>query len=181
MLDFNESPKQSTPTHEAEREDIRQALLGQLESVLFTLFPAGKVRHGKFYIGDILGSPGDSLEIVLYGEKAGLWTDRSSGEGGDVFALIAAHHGIDVRSDFARVLEVAADLVGRSTSMPAKSSRKAKQEAPTDDLGPATAKWDYLDAAGKLIAVVYRYDPLGGKKESSHGLRKRSTLRLRLR
>lgn len=140
-------------------------MLGQLESILFTLFPAGKVRHGKFYIGDVLGSPGDSLEIVLYGEKAGLWTDRSSGEGGDVFTLIAAHHGMDVRSNFARVLEVAADLVGRSTSMPAKSSRKAKQEAPTDDLGPATTKWDYLDAAGKLIAVVYRYDPPGGKKE----------------
>lgn len=56
MLDFNESPKRSAPTHEAEREEIRQALLGQLESVLFTLFPAGKVRHGKFYIGDVLGS-----------------------------------------------------------------------------------------------------------------------------
>ena len=34
-----------------------------------------------------------------------------------------------------------------------------------DDLGPATAKWDYLDASGKLIAVVYRYDPPGRKKE----------------
>lgn len=28
-----------------------------------------------------------------------------------------------------------------------------------------TAKWDYLDATGKLIAVVYRYDPPGQKKQ----------------
>ncbi|MFO1380547.1 MAG: hypothetical protein U1F63_09290 [Chitinivorax sp.] len=27
------------------------------------------------------------------------------------------------------------------------------------------AKWDYFDATGKLIAVVYRYDPPGRKKE----------------
>ena len=57
------------------RDEIRAALLARLESVLFTLFPAGKVRRGMFHIGDILGSPGDSLEIVLTGEKAGLWTD----------------------------------------------------------------------------------------------------------
>ncbi len=33
-----------------------------------------------------------------------------------------------------------------------------------DDLGPSTAKWDYCDASGKLIACVYRYDPPGGKE-----------------
>ena len=169
MMDFNEAADVAAPPRQndmdSRRTEIRASLLHQLESVLFTLFPAGKVKRGKFTIGDIVGSPGDSLEIVLTGEKAGLWTDRSSGEGGDVFSVIAGHHGIDVRGDFARVLEIAADLVGRSASMPVKSSRQAKQEAPTDDLGKATAKWDYLDAAGKLIAVVYRYDPPGGKKE----------------
>jgi putative DNA primase/helicase len=165
MMDFNDVAPMPTPSNDGRREEIRAQLLGQLEAVLFTLFPAGKVRRGKFLIGDILGSPGDSLEIVLTGDKAGLWTDRESGEGGDVFAVIAGHHGIDVRSDFTRVLEMAADLVGRSASMPVKSTRKAKQEAPTDDLGKATAKWDYLDATGILIAVVYRYDPPGGKKE----------------
>ena len=169
MIDFNESADAPTPTRpidiDSRRTEIRASLLHQLESVLFTLFPAGKVKRGKFTIGDSVGSPGDSLEIVLTGEKAGLWTDRSSGEGGDVFSVIAAHHGLDVRGDFARVLEIAADLVGRSASMPVKSSRKAKQEAPIDELGKATAKWDYLDDAGKLIAVVYRYDPPGGKKE----------------
>jgi putative DNA primase/helicase len=169
MMDFNESADVAAPPRpmnmDSRRTEIRASLLHQLESVLFTLFPAGKVKRGKFTIGDIVGSPGDSLEIVLTGEKIGLWTDRSSGEGGDVFSVIAAHHGLDVRGDFARVLEIAADLVGRSALMPVKSPRKAKQEAPTDDLGKATAKWDYLDAAGKLIAVVYRYDPPGGKKE----------------
>ena len=167
MLDFNDAgaPVAPVTNPDAQREEIRAALLSRLESVLLTLFPAGKVRRGKFYIGDILGSPGNSLEIVLSGEKAGLWTDRESGDGGDIYAVIAGHHGHDVRTDFAKVLTISADLVGRTASMPARSKGKSKAEAPTDDLGKATAKWDYLDASGQLIAVVYRYDPPGGGKE----------------
>lgn len=162
MLDFNDTaPAPEIPASER-REAVRAALLARLESVLFTLFPAGKKRRGKFVIGDVLGSPGDSLEVVLDGDKAGLWTDRAEGSGGDVFHLIGAHFGVDVHGDFARVLDLAEDLVGRAPTAP---PRKAAKKAPIDDLGPATAKWDYLDAQGRLIAVVYRYDPPGRKKE----------------
>jgi putative DNA primase/helicase len=167
MLDFNDAETGLAPpiNRDAEREEIRAALLGRLEAVLFTLYPAGRVRRGKFTIGDILGSPGNSLEIVLTGEKTGLWTDRENGDGGDVFHLIAGHYRIDVQDDFAQVLRFAAELVGRSASLPEKPVRKAKKEAPVDELGKATAKWDYLDPTGQLIAVVYRYDPPGGGKE----------------
>jgi len=166
-LDFNDIAP--LPDHnrriisDAERQELRADLLARLESVLGTMFPAGKKRRGKFLIGDVLGSPGDSLEVVLNGEKAGLWTDRATGDGGDIFALIAAYLGADVHSDFPRVLDQAADLLGRSRSLPAQQARK--KDAPVDELGPASAKWDYHDAAGHLIAVVYRYDPPGQKKQ----------------
>ena len=46
------------------------------------------------------------------------------------------------------------------------STQGQKKDVPVDELGPATAKWDYLDAwQGHLIAVVYRYDPPGQKKQ----------------
>ena len=162
MIDFNDTNQTAENSRESDRDELRVELLERLESVLTTMFPAGKKRKGKFLIGDVLGSPGDSLEVVLDGEKAGLWTDRATGDGGDIFALIAACIGADVHADFSRVLDEAADLLGRSRSVPV---RKAKKEAPVDELGPATAKWDYHDAGGKLIAVVYRYDPPGRKKE----------------
>lgn len=162
MLDFNDTPVPTPRDHDAERNAIRAQLLAQLESVLSTLFSAGKKRGGKFLTGDVLGSPGDSLEVVLSGDKAGLWTDRATGDGGDIFDLIAAYLGVDAQISFPRVLDAATDLLGRA---PAARTRRSKQEAPVDDLGPATAKWDYLDAQGKLIAVVYRYDPPGRKKE----------------
>jgi len=162
MIDFNDTTQTVEHDRESQRDEIRAELIARMDSVLTTMFPAGKKRRGKFLIGDILGSPGDSLEVVLEGEKAGLWTDRATGDGGDIFALIAAYLEANIHTDFPRVLDEAADLLGRSRSVPV---RKAKMEAPVDDLGPATAKWDYFDATGKLIAVVYRYDPPGRKKE----------------
>lgn len=165
MLDFNSVPPQAFPAGgdlNQQRDAIRADLLARLESVLMTLLPAGKKRGQKYLVGDVLGSPGDSLEVSLKGETAGLWHDHATGEGGDIFDLIAAHHGLNTQADFARVLEIAGQLVGRAASHPPK---RKKPEAPVDELGPATAKWDYLDAAGNLIACVYRYDPAPGRKE----------------
>ncbi|KRG85637.1 hypothetical protein H7691_11930 [Stenotrophomonas sp. CW117] len=166
MLDFNDTQRPVEPQRildDREREELRAGLIVGLSSVLATLFPAGKRRRGKFLIGDVLGSPGDSLEVVLDGEKAGLWTDRATGDGGDIFSLIAGHLALSIHTDFNRVLDAAADLLGRAREMPVR--RSGKKDVPVDELGPATAKWDYLDAAGHLIAVVYRYDPPGQKKQ----------------
>jgi len=162
MIDFNDTPPSPERDQDGEREAIRTELLARIEAVLLALFPAGRKRRAKFLIGDVLGNPGDSLEVVLEGEKTGLWTDRATGDGGDVFDLISAHHGIDAQHDFARVLDEAARVLGRVRELP---TTKPKKAPPVDELGPATDKWDYLDAEGKLIAVVYRYDPPGGKKE----------------
>ncbi|POR47078.1 putative DNA primase/helicase [Paraburkholderia eburnea] len=160
MIDFNDIP--SSVHEDTNRDEIRATLIAHIESVLTVLYPAGKQRRGLFLVGDVLGSPGDSLEIVLAGEKAGLWTDRATGDGGDIFDLIAAWLGVNAHVDFPRVLQEARELIGQSALTP---KRRTKKEAPVDDLGPATAKWDYLDASGQLIAVVYRYDPPGRKKE----------------
>ena len=138
MLDFNDQdPAASSPTGNAERDELRSALMARLEGVLFALFPAGKGTHGKFVVGDVLGSPGRSLEIELDGERAGLWIDRATGNGGDVFALIAAHLHLNTHRDFAAVLGFARELLGRA---PVVSPAKRKTSAPVDDLGPATAK-----------------------------------------
>ena len=162
MIDFNDHNAPTGADQKVLRDQIRSDLIDRLESVLMSMFPAGKKRRGKYLVGDVLGSPGDSLEVVLAGEKAGLWTDRATGEGGDIFDLIAAFLGVDAHAAFGQVLRWASDSVSQSVPTPARRSRK---EAPVDDLGPATAKWDYTDDKGNLLAVVYRYDPPGRRKE----------------
>jgi putative DNA primase/helicase len=160
MLDFNPAPPTRDVATGNERDEIRAALLSQIESVLLLLLPAAKRVKGKLVVGDVLGSPGRSLEIEIIGERAGLWIDRATGNGGDIFDLFAANLGCDVHIDFARVLELARSLLGRPMPVTGRTAGKRKKDAATDDLGPATAKWDYFDADGHLIACVYRYDPV---------------------
>ncbi len=162
MMDFNADQPRPLPQHD--RDKILAELLIRLESVLFALFPAGKVRNGTFYIGDLSGAEGESLNVALHGEKPGLWRDHATGEGGDLFKLIAACIGVNTQTDFPKVLDKGADLLGRLPQH-ALSPSPTRKAQPIDELGPVTAKWNYLNAQSKLIAVMYRYDPPGGKKE----------------
>lgn len=159
MMDFND-PSDADRHRSGERDAVRADLLASLPRVLSALLPNGKVSRQAFRVGDVSGAAGDSLEVVLAGDKAGLWTDRATGRGGDLFDLIAAHYGLDAHSDFAAVLEQARALLGRAP----KARVRGKPEPLLDDLGPPTAKWDYLDANGHLVACVYRYDPPSGKE-----------------
>ena len=157
MLDFNDIPKEQPQS--TLRDEVKQALLSRLDSVLERIMPQGQIHGQRFVVGNIQGDPGESLSVTLDGENAGLWLDFATGEGGDIFDLLAATHGLDAKNDFAQVLEIAQNLLGQAP----KKVRRQKQNM--DDLGPATAKYDYFDAQGKLIACVYRYDPPGRKKE----------------
>lgn len=49
MLDFNDDIPPPIRDLTAERDAIRAELLSRLESVLFTMFPAGKVRRGLLH------------------------------------------------------------------------------------------------------------------------------------
>jgi putative DNA primase/helicase len=90
MLDFNDEPTSKTRKEKVgatdavrEKADIRSALNDQLALLVLDIWPSGKRRQDKFLVGDVMGGPGDSLELLLSGPKAGLWTDRATNEGGD--------------------------------------------------------------------------------------------------
>ncbi|MDD3030628.1 MAG: AAA family ATPase [Alphaproteobacteria bacterium] len=139
------------------RDAVRTALLGRLEEALFHLFPAGCVRGRKFYIGDVRGRAGDSMNVDLAGEKIGLWNDFATGEGGDVFSLWACARGFDVRRDFPKLMD---DITAWLGSSPKPQVRHASLPV----LGPPSMTWDYLDAHGHLIARVHRFDTPKGKE-----------------
>ena len=167
MIDFNDAglPEEEQRPGRPSRDEVRVLLMQRLDGVLRSLYPDGRVRRDKFNIGDVRGAVGDSLEIALSGERAGLWIDHATGQGGDLFDLIAAQAGLDVRHNFAAVLERASDLVGLVPPPSAGPQPKQRRSEPVlDDLGPHTARWDYLSADGELIACVYRYDPPEGKQ-----------------
>lgn len=71
---------------------INRAAIAALPCILRRLFPQGKIDGADFCIGDIHGTPGQSLRICLRGPKVGVWKDFATGEGGsDPVSLVAAY------------------------------------------------------------------------------------------
>ncbi|ABK44571.1 TOPRIM domain protein [Magnetococcus marinus MC-1] len=169
-LDFNDAGGQqefsSVAEQHHEKEEIKARLQSQIESVLYHLLPAGKVRHGQFFIGDVEGNPGESMKVELTGEKAGVWYDHAAGSGGDILDLWARSRGMDTRTQFRDVMDDVRDWLGESVRLPpAPMQSTPRREPPMDELGPHTGKWDYFDTNGQLLVCVYRYDPPGRRKE----------------
>ena len=69
-LDFNDAidPREAQLN---DTEVLRAGLLDRLESVLLYLFPQGRIRGGKFYVGDVDGNAGKSLVVELEGDRRG--------------------------------------------------------------------------------------------------------------
>ena len=82
MLDYNDAPLQrdwDTVDLSAHKDDIRRRLLDNLRPLLSWVFPNGTCQGRKFHIGNLQGDPGDSMEIELEGDKAGVGYDHATG------------------------------------------------------------------------------------------------------
>lgn len=77
--------------------DIARQLAGQVEGVVRALLPKGKRQGHEWRVGSVGGEPGESLGVHLTGEKAGVWSDFSSGDSGDLIGLWMAVKGLDLR------------------------------------------------------------------------------------
>ncbi len=161
-LDFNDAAEQRADLA-AELDALRTALLDRLEALLHYLFPQGQIRGGKFYVGDVDGSPGKSLVVELEGVRRGLWKDFSNDDGGDLIDIWASSRGLSTQHDFPRVVDEIRQWLGFAPNVNRVTHRDVRS-MPIDELGAYTAKWDYCTVQGELIACVYRYDPPSGKE-----------------
>nr|DAQ54377.1 MAG TPA: virulence associated protein E [Caudoviricetes sp.] len=150
-------------------------LLARSESLCMEWFPSGKKRGHEFVVGDLGGSPGESLSINL---NTGVWRDFASGEGGgDLIALYAAMHGIEQGEAYKRLTNGHAP---EALSRPAAPKPKPKPEPEIvmpvpGDIGPPSmhhkgfgapsASWCYRNHAGQVLGFVARYDPADGRKQ----------------
>ncbi len=132
------------------RDEIKAALLARLPEVLRYLFPNGRILKREFQIGNLRGDKGQSLKVSLHGDKAGLWQDFESGNGGDIFDLWAAVHGLDTQRNFPDVLRSCAEWLGMMPIIPPSSLERKE--------------WTYTDIYGKPLVTVRRTDASDGKK-----------------
>lgn len=78
--------------------EIKMALADRAESVASYLLPHGKKCGQEWRVGSTDGEEGQSLGVRIAGGKAGVWSDFSTGESGDLIDLWQAVRKIDLAS-----------------------------------------------------------------------------------
>ncbi|MBE1159632.1 toprim domain-containing protein [Dyella acidiphila] len=77
--------------------EIAQRLSAQVDAVVRMLLPNGKRQGQEWRAGSSEGEAGQSLGVHLTGDKAGVWSDFSTGESGDLIGLWMASRKLSLR------------------------------------------------------------------------------------
>lgn len=75
-------------------KEISQLLANGVERVVRELLPNGKREGSEWRAGSVHGDEGKSLGVHLSGTKAGIWSDFSTGQSGDLLDLWCAARGV---------------------------------------------------------------------------------------
>lgn len=128
--------------------DISSLLARDAEGVARHLLGSNGKREGQeLRYGDVDGSAGKSLGVHLTGEKAGVWQDFASGEGGDLIDLWAMARGVDL----AEAIRQSKDYLGlRDVPLTGKRSDAKPIERPKGIAGLGAGETHWLTDVRKL-------------------------------
>jgi hypothetical protein len=133
---------------ESHASQLAQRLAAHAESVCKFYLPSGR-RAGRYWIvGDVAGSPGKSLYVHLFGDRAGKWTDSATSEHGDLLDLIGLNQG---HGRLADTLAEARRFLNEPFPDP-RTSRASSPPAPRPTT-PRAAGRDSMAAAEKLFRL----------------------------
>lgn len=163
-IDFNKAaPYQPAPANDAgaRLETLRRTLQQRADSLVREIFPAARIHHNQARIGDVSGAPGESMSIELAGDRAGLWTDHATGEGGDLIELwqMSQGYGASKFMDAVGELELHLGLVsgarwdGPVSRIATERARLPKVDEPTE-VGRQTYVYTSWDGSAALAQVI---------------------------
>jgi len=81
--------------------EIKRQLIDRADAVAAHLLPAGKRAGHEWVVGSLDGERGKSLCVCITGNKAGVWSDFATGEGGDLIDLWRQVRRIDLPATLA--------------------------------------------------------------------------------
>ena len=119
---------------------LARALLQRAHELVSAWYPAGYEKSGRWYIGNLDGSPGKSCNIDL---RTGTWIDNGTDEkGGDLISLYAAKNRYDMgaaarelMADLGLAREGTRDIV----QAPARAALPDRRPEPPPDAEPGKA------------------------------------------
>jgi twinkle protein len=120
--------------------DISRLLGAQAEAVVRELLPQGKRTGHEWRCGSLTGEPGDSLGVHLSGDKAGVWSDFSTGEKGDFIGLWMAVRNLSLVEACREALGFLGIAEDRPQNREKRAWKKPTREG-VSKLSPEHAAW----------------------------------------
>jgi twinkle protein len=142
---------------------VKRSLSAQAQSVAEHLLPNGRKEGHEWRAGSVNGEAGGSLGVHLTGEKAGIWKDFATGEGGDLLDLWCAVRRIKL----GEALKHAREWLGVSHPKPYREAKKPYARPPRPACSaPRERVLDYLREVRNLSAeaiAAYKVGEQGNK------------------
>lgn len=124
--------------------ELSTRLAAETASICTYLLPGGKKVAGEWKAGSTTGEAGQSLSVRLTGNKAGVWKDFATGEGGDLLDLWGAVRGVSVSEAMAE----AKQFMGIRDAMPVREAKEYKRPAKPKCQAPKGGVKDWLNGRG---------------------------------
>lgn len=132
-------------------QDVSEMLARRAQEVAMYLLPNGKLKSNEWCVGSTDGEAGKSLKVHVAGDKAGVWCDFASGEGGDLIDLWAITKRMSL-SDALRECKVYLGLADKPKMYTPPSEKKQYKKPKTNysTINDGTEQFNYLHDARKL-------------------------------
>jgi DNA primase len=150
------------------RDDLPRLIRERLDDPLELCTMLGLLERSKRQRGGVIvrcpvhedSSP--SCSITVGPDRTVRWRCFACSASGDALTLVASVYGLDVRLDFQRVLEAAADLAGIQIERSPSGERPKPIERPRPAPAPATEPEVDADTFAKVVAPLQHLGRLDG-------------------
>ena len=132
---------------------VKRSLSAQAQSVAEHLLPNGRKEGHEWRAGSVNGEAGGSLGVHLTGEKAGIWKDFATGEGGDLLDLWCAVRRIKL----GEALKHAREWLGVSHPKPYRAKKPYARPPRPACSAPRERVLDYLREVRLIDVAGVRY------------------------
>lgn len=137
----------------ADITEIKRMLSDRAQAVAEMLLPGGRKDGTEWRAGSTAGEKGQSLGVHLSGQKAGVWQDFQSGEGGDLLDLWVACKG----GTLSEALDSARAWLGVTRPEPYREPKKSYARPPKPQCTePQGRVLDYLTEDRNIPAQILK-------------------------
>lgn len=150
--------------------DLAAMLADRAAEVAERLLPNGKRVSSEWVCGSVHGEEGTSLSVRISGDKAGVWKDFASGEGGDLVELWTLTRGIEKGEALKEIRQFLNLRPGAPPPVvPRKSAVKppSREEKPARPISAQYLKEHQSRLAKSEIALAYLHGEKRGLTDAT--------------